>query len=199
MTEKNQRWNNTYSAVLDYPGPNSSLDQYRALLPKQGLALDLACGLGADALYLAGQGYEVVAWDASKVAIERLRREANARAIEINAACLEITPEAFAPERFDLIYVHRYLDRDIIPALIEGLKPGGILFYQTFTQAHNNSDAPSSGPKNSAYRLTSNELLSHCKALTIRLFLDGFSTDPATHRLASKATSLIIAEKPKRL
>ena len=97
-------------------------------------SLDVACGLGADALYLAGQGFEVTAWDASIVAITRLQKEAEARALSLTTNCLEITPEAFTKARFDLVYVHRYLDRDIIPAIIQSLKPGGVLFYQTFIQ-----------------------------------------------------------------
>ena len=134
MKEKIQRWDTTYQGVLDYPEPNSDLIRYRDLLPKHGLALDVACGLGADALYLAGQGFEVTAWDASIVAITRLQKEAEARALSLTKNCLEITPEAFTKARFDLVYVHRYLDRDIIPAIIQSLKPGGVLFYQTFIQ-----------------------------------------------------------------
>ena len=197
MNEKIQRWNNTYSAVLDYPEPNSELHRYRDLLPKKGLALEVACGLGADALYLANQGFDVIAWDGSVVAIDRLRAEAKARAIHLDAACLEITPKAFTNERFDLIYVHRYLDRKIMPAMIQGLKPGGILFYQTFSQGADRSSAPVTGPTNNAYRLSANELLTHCNALTVNLFIEGFVTNAVTHRLQPAAMSLIIATKPK--
>ena len=196
MNEKTQRWNNTYSAVLDYPAPNRELHRYRALLPKQGLALDVACGLGADALYLADQGFDVIAWDGSVIAIDRLQAEAKVRAIDLDAACLEITPKAFTAERFDLIYVHRYLDREIMPAMIQGLKPGGVLFYHTFLQGADTSASPAAGPTNNAYRLAPNELLTHCSALTIKLFIEGFAIDAATQGLQPAAMSLIIAAKP---
>jgi len=160
LNEKIQRWDNTYAAVQDYPAPNSDLIRYRDWLPERGLALDVACGLGADALYLADQGFDVTAWDASSVAINRLQKEAKARALSLATKCLEITPEAFGKARFDLIYVHRYLDRDIIPAIIQSLTPGGVLFYQTFTQT-TDENLPATGPTNKAYRLATNELLSY--------------------------------------
>ena len=199
MKEKIQRWDTTYQGVLDYPEPNSDLIRYRDLLPKHGLALDVACGLGADALYLAGQGFEVTAWDASIVAITRLQKEAEARALSLTKNCLEITPEAFTKARFDLVYVHRYLDRDIIPAIIQSLKPGGILFYQTFIQNTTIENQTTTGPTSKAYRLAPNELLSHCQALDVKLFLDGFTLNIKTGRLEPRAQSLVVAAKPDPL
>lgn len=196
MNEKIQRWDNLYGAVQDYPVPNSDLIRYRALLPKQGLALDVACGLGADALYLAQQGFDVLAWDASSVAIKRLQKEAKAQDISISTSCVEITPSVFKRGRFDLVYVHRYLDRDIFPAIIESLKPGGVLFYQTFTQSTAAECSPTIGPTNKAYRLATNELLSLCSTLTIKVFLEGFSADPKTNQIQARAQALIVATKP---
>lgn len=194
MNEKIQRWDNTYAAVQDYPAPNSDLIRYRDWLPERGLALDVACGLGADALYLADQGFDVTAWDASSVAINRLQKEATARALSLATKCLEITPEAFGKARFDLIYVHRYLDRDIIPAIIQSLTPGGVLFYQTFTQT-TDENLPATGPTNKAYRLATNELLTLCSRLTIKLFIEGFSPDTQATRLKPRAQSLIVGTR----
>ena len=199
MNEKIQRWDNTYAAVQDYPAPNSDLIRYRDWLPERGLALDVACGLGADALYLADQGFDVTAWDASSVAINRLQKEATARALSLATKCLEITPEAFTKARFDLVYVHRYLDRDIIPAIIQSLKPGGVLFYQTFMQNTTIENQTTTGPTSKAYRLAPNELLTHCQALDVKLFLDGFTLNTKTGRLEPRAQSLIVAAKPDLL
>ena len=199
MKEKIQRWDTTYQAVLDYPAPNNDLIRYRDLLPKHGLALDVACGLGADALYLADQGFDVSAWDASIVAITRLQKEAKARALSVTTSCLEITPEAFTKARFDLVYVHRYLDRDIIPAIIQSLKPGGVLFYQTFTQNTAIESQTTTGPTSRAYRLVANELLTHCRALDVKLFMDGFTLNIKTGGLEARAQSLVVAAKPDLL
>jgi len=199
LNEKIQRWDNTYAAVQDYPAPNSDLIRYRDWLPERGLALDVACGLGADALYLADQGFDVTAWDASSVAINRLQKEAKARALSLATKCLEITPEAFGKARFDLVYVHRYLDRDIIPAIIQSLKPGGVLFYQTFIQNTTIENQTTTGPTSKAYRLAPNELLTHCQALDVKLFLDGFTLNIKTGRLEPRAQSLVVAAKPDLL
>ncbi len=196
MNEKIQRWDTTYAAVRDFPEPNPDLIRYRDLLPKHGLALEVACGLGADALYLASQGFDVTAWDASTIAIGRLQQEAAARSLCLTTSCLEITPKAFTSAQFDLVYVHRYLDRDIIPAILKSLKPSGVLFYQTFSQSATGSVTPTTGPTNKAYRLAANELLTHCGALNIKLFIEGFASNAETSRLEPHAQALIIATNP---
>lgn len=96
------------------------------LLPTAVSALDLACGLGASALFLA-----------------------------MHAKVCDIDANSFQGLHFDVIVVQHYLDRKLIPALLAALNPGGLLFYQTFTQ----EKACAQGPKNSAYLLAPGELL----------------------------------------
>jgi tellurite methyltransferase len=76
------KWDQRYLCSDRFPPPVPVLSQNLHLLPSRGRALDLACGLGANALLLAEQGLEVVAWDLSPVAIERLRREAESRGLD---------------------------------------------------------------------------------------------------------------------
>lgn len=191
---KAERWNRVYRETTAYPQPNPQLLRYRALLPAAGRALDLACGLGADGLYLAEQGFETEAWDASSVAIARLAAEASRRNTLITTRCVQVSPTAFTSETFDLIYVRRFLDRALFPTIITSLALGGVLFYETFADTHN-KDVVASGPKNPDYRLSVNELLQLCEPLVVRLFIDGFQigsdqdTQPA-------GQSLIIAQKP---
>jgi len=64
------------------------------LLPRRGRALDLACGRGASALWLAERGLEVHAWDLSPVAIERLQAEARARGLRVQCEVRDVVAQA---------------------------------------------------------------------------------------------------------
>ena len=70
------------------------------------------------------------------------------------------------PSSFDVIVVSQFLHRPLCVALINALKPGGLLFYQTF----NIHRQPKHRPGNPAYLLSSNELLSLFSSLTIRIY-----------------------------
>ncbi len=125
------------------------------LLPPRGQALDLACGLGANALVLAMHGLETLAWDSSAVAIERLRSLARARGVRVHAAVRDVLRQPPEPRDFDVIVVSHFLDRSLTAHLIAALRPLGLLYYQTFTR----SRVGDSGPRNPAYLLKDGELL----------------------------------------
>lgn len=144
------------------------------LLPAQGKALDLACGLGGNALLLARQGLEVMAWDISPVAIVKLQQQADDDDLPIHAEVRDALKQPIPENQFDIIVVSYFLERSLAPAIIKALKPNGILFYQTFNQ----SRLTGRGPKNLAYRLTENELLDLFKPLTVRYYReDGITGD----------------------
>ncbi len=67
------KWNTVYSQSepIFYPAA-SVLTENDFLLPSTGTALDLACGLGANAVFLAERGWAVTAWDISLIAIDKL-------------------------------------------------------------------------------------------------------------------------------
>ncbi|TXL01416.1 hypothetical protein BMR02_03765 [Methylococcaceae bacterium HT1] len=92
------------------------------LLPSAGVALDLASGLGANALLLAKQGLTTQAWDISSVALRKLQQQADAHAIAIRTFTQEITTQSFSPNCFDVIVVSRFLDRSICNAIMERFK-----------------------------------------------------------------------------
>ena len=150
------KWNHIYSQ----PGqacysPIPVLSENDFLLPARGSALDLACGLGANAIFLAEQGLAVTAWDISFVAIDKLTAYAVQQGLNINACQEKITADSFTGYCFDVIVVSRFLDRTLSDAIIGALKPDGLLFYQTFTR-EKTSPKP---PNNPDYLLTENELL----------------------------------------
>ena len=101
-------------------------------------ALDLACGRAANAEWLAQQGYHVTAWDISEAAIAHIRQRPASR-IAL-AQVRDVSAHPPARDSFDVIVVCRFLDRSLCPAIAAALKPGGTLFYQTFTQGLSNPD-----------------------------------------------------------
>ncbi|MEE9304079.1 MAG: class I SAM-dependent methyltransferase, partial [Thiotrichaceae bacterium] len=70
------RWDNRYKDSIEEALPCSLLSEYGYFLPKQGLALDLACGMAGNAFYLADKGLQVHAVDISPVAIKRVNEAA---------------------------------------------------------------------------------------------------------------------------
>ena len=101
-----------------------------------GEALELACGLGHNAIWLANQGWRVDAVDVSPVGLalaEELAKRVESPAISWITADLD----EFAPlaEAYDLVLAFRFLDRSRVPRLIERvLRPGGLLVYETFSR-----------------------------------------------------------------
>jgi 2-polyprenyl-3-methyl-5-hydroxy-6-metoxy-1,4-benzoquinol methylase len=150
-----EHWDQRHARGDAPPGPSLVLRDHEHLLPTAGRALDLACGLGGNALWLARRGLQVSAWDSSPVAIERLSASAQAAGLAIDAQVRDVVLHPPPCDGFDLIVVTHFLERLLAPAIAAALKPGGVLCYQTFVR-----DAVSDcGPSNTAYRLGPNELL----------------------------------------
>jgi SAM-dependent methyltransferase len=93
-----------------------------------GRALDLACGAGRHALYLARLGWRVTAVDGSRVAVAELRREAGRLGLDIDARVADLEAGEFViePGAYDLICDFFYLERALFPRIRAGVKPGGL-------------------------------------------------------------------------
>jgi SAM-dependent methyltransferase len=102
--------------------------------PKQARrALDVACGTGQNAIWLAKHGYQV---DAVDISPEALRlAELAAKSLDTRVRWLEVDLDNWIPESraYDLVIVFRFLDRETIPQVVRtALSPGGWLIYETF-------------------------------------------------------------------
>jgi 2-polyprenyl-3-methyl-5-hydroxy-6-metoxy-1,4-benzoquinol methylase len=150
-----EKWNERYRAAKGERQAARVLEENLHLLPDSGRALDLACGLGCNTILLAQQGLNVVAWDIADVPIAALQAVARERQLPIQAEVRDVAANPPAPETFDVIVVSYFLDRDIIPALIQALKPGGLIYYQTFTRQR----VSDRGPQREEFRLADQELL----------------------------------------
>jgi tellurite methyltransferase len=149
-------WNDRYEKLDKKLTIDPFLTENCHLLPKDGQALDVACGLGGNSLFLAKCNLQVEAWDFSPNAISQLQVEAKRQDVEISVKVRDVLESSWPSQSYDVITVSRFLDHSIVPSLIQALKPGGLLFYQTFVQLK----VAGRGPENSAFRLEKNELLS---------------------------------------
>lgn len=162
----------------------------RHLLPRRGRALDLACGRGANAFWLAEQGLEVYAWDFSPVAIERLRRTADERGLAVQAQVRDVLAQPPEVGSFDLILVSHFLERALAGPLMAALRPEGRLFYQTFVREVNLGR----GPGRDDWRLAANELLKLFAPLRIHYYREDAPLGNGEDGLADMA--LLVASNP---
>ena len=70
-----------------------------------GRALDLACGEGRNAVWLAERGWDVTGVDFSNVGLDKARRLADARGVSVQWELADVTEYTPAPESFDLVLV----------------------------------------------------------------------------------------------
>ncbi len=133
------------------------------LLPKNGKALDAACGSGGNALFLSNHGLETYAWDISQVALNKLANKAESGSTNLVLEKRDIVSHPPDTNSFDVIVVSRFLQRWLVSHIINALRKEGLLFYQTFTKAR----VDETGPENPDIRLDENELLNLFKPLRI--------------------------------
>ncbi len=161
------KWNEPYrKRSVASLHPAVVLSDSAHLLPASGRALDLACGGGGNALFLARRGLEVTARDIASVAVDRLREQAQIEGLRLRAEVCDVEKLPWPPERYDVIVVSRYLHRALAPAIMAALNPGGLLFYQTFTA----DKPPGIGPTHPDYLLADNELLYLFRGLKVRFY-----------------------------
>lgn len=137
--------------------PSAWLIDNRDLLPPGGTALDVACGRGRHALWLARAGFQVHAVDRDHDALAFVRQAAADAGVEVVTEAVDLEsspPPELGEARYDLIVVINYLHRALFPVLIRALKPGGVLVYETFTTFQ----AARGKPTNPAYLLQPGEL-----------------------------------------
>lgn len=133
MSERDRaKWDQKWRDMLRPAPPSDLLRAHAEALPG-GVAVDIACGLGQNALWLAGHAYCVLGVDISHVALQRARGGARSRQLQEKVLFAQVDLDRWRLPRLsvDLVCVFRFLDRDLFPMLQEALRPGGFLFYQT--------------------------------------------------------------------
>ena len=189
--ELRQKWDRIYRATdaADIPPPARVLAENAHLLPRAGTALDLASGLGGNALFLARRGLETRAYDISWEALARLERLAERLSLGVATEVRDVVANPPEPESFDAIIVSRFLHRSLAPAIQAALRPGGLLFYQTYTV----EKARDTGPSNPAYLLQPNELLGLFRRLRLLAYREEGWTGETS--LGFRNEALLVGQK----
>ncbi len=152
--------------------PTALLEEWLARLPG-GRALDLACGTGRNALYLAAAGYRVDAMDIATAALERGAQRAAELGVEVNWIDVDLDSAALAPDRYDLVVVARYVNRGLTGALLDSLRDGGFQLYEQ----HFVSEQEVDGPRSLSFRLQPNELLEMFRVLRVLYYREDLMAD----------------------
>jgi len=186
-----RQWDSRHADPELQPKAAEVLRENRHLLPAHGQALDLACGLGGNAILLAEAGLEVSAWDLSSIAIEQLLQSVAQRDLSnLNPEVRDVEKSPPPPNSFDVITVSFFLDRPLIPHLISSLRPGGVIFYQTFSRIA----VTDRGPTNPDFRLGENELLGLFSPLSVRFYREEGRLGDTSQGVRDIA--MLVAQKP---
>ena len=156
-----QKWDKKFSDTDHLIENGEASYMLKRVFEKAGgkRALDVACGTGRNALFLAAQGFEVDALDISPVGLERLQRYAEniPGAGVIHAKVTELEDYCPPENSYDVIVVTNYLNRRLIPELASALRAGGVLVMDTFAA---NKEAYS-GDFNPDFLLQTGEFLTY--------------------------------------
>lgn len=140
-----------------------------------GRALDVACGSGRDAAYLAMQGYNMLAVDVLPDALDRAADLARRNGVTITTAVMDIESGPTLPSgSFDLVTVFRFLHRPLWPLLRRAVAPGGFICCETFHEQNRTTGRP---PNNPAHLLSAGELAAAFAGFEILICRDAVERD----------------------
>ena len=165
--------------------------------PPGGRAIDVACGLGRNALFLARQGWRVAAVDISPVALEQLAATAAQENLDITCRPVdlesskpgELGSRLFGAQQYDLALMVRYTNLPLIASLANASKPGGYVI----VEEHLVSDAEVVGPSNPRYRVAPGALRSAAAGLDVLAYEEGLVVDPDGR---TAALAQLVARRP---
>jgi 2-polyprenyl-3-methyl-5-hydroxy-6-metoxy-1,4-benzoquinol methylase len=181
-------WNRVWKERSDQPlRPDSWLQRVLPLLPG-GSVLDVACGRGRNALFLAEKGYDVTAVDAVEEGLAQLKSEAQRRGLSLTLHRQDLEAKPALPGgEYDVVLQFFYLQRSLFPYLKRAVRPGGVAVVRTFSHA---GPWPG-GPAHAEYALEEGELPELFAGWEILLHEEGLEQ---SHRGGSMAG--IVARRP---
>jgi tellurite methyltransferase len=137
--------------------------------------LDVACGSGRDAVYLALGGWRVHAIDILPDALARAADLARRNGVEISTELRDLESDPTLPiGQFDLVVVFRYLHRPLFGALRNAVAEGGCLVYETFHERTRETGRP---PRNPEHLLRRGELAQAFSGFELLIVRDGIERD----------------------
>jgi SAM-dependent methyltransferase len=185
------KWNERYQsgAYVERTHPSALLEEWIDRIPR-GRALDVACGAGRNALFLAANGFAVDAVDISAEALNTAGRSAQRAGLHINWIEHDLDEALELDREYALILIIRYVNLPLIRKLIASLAPGGFLL----CEQHLEAKAEVAGPSNPAYRVKPGALLAVAGGLQIHYFEEAVIVDPDNRPVA---LARLVAQRPE--
>lgn len=166
--------------------PSPWVVQHAKRLPKGAKVLDLACGTGRHLCYLSALGHWVTGIDHDVSKCPCVGEALHQVNLEDGSPLPEMGP-------FDAVIVTNYLHRPLSGQIMDWLKPGGLLIYETFGLGNEQFGRPS----NPDFLLKPGELLEMFKPLRIIAFEEGILDQKVVSRLvAQKGDALPVLTGP---
>ena len=183
MSEDDRRkWNERYAAGA-YQARTGESAWLRRWLPtaRVGRALDLACGMGRNARYLAREGYRVDAVDISSEGLRRAAHLAESEGLQVNWLECDLEHD-LPPERtgYQVIVLFRYVNAPLLNELASRLAAGGYLI----VEQHLRTDSQVAGPTNPDFRVSAGDLSGAAANLQILAAEESIVEDPDGARVA---------------
>lgn len=177
-----------------YRGGEHINDEPHPLIPRfamrfqPGRALDLACGVGRHALWLAEHGWQVTAVDSSRAAIEILQQKADDRGVPVHSVLADLEQHEFKIERgaYDLIVVVNYLQRDLLGAIRAGVRPAGAVIAVIAMV----DDDPGVRPMNPDYLVKPGELRAEFRGWQLLHEFEGKPDGDSSRRAAAEIVAV---------
>ena len=152
--------------------PSRWVERWAALIQPGGRVLDVACGAGRHARWLAARGHAVDAVDGDAAAIASL---ADVPGVHPLCADIENSSWPYKAGVYAAVIVTNYLHRPLFPELLRALAGGGVLIYETFAIGNERYGRPS----NPHFLLQPGELLDVVRGqLRVVAYEDIYSDDP---------------------
>lgn len=187
-----ERWNEKYRrerALWLEMEPRLLLEHFKSQIPSEGLVLDVACGVGTTAIYLAALGLNVIGLDISEYALHLARTKTRQLGFHVHFAVADMSRIWLPENYFDLITNFHFLERAAIPVLKRALKPGGMILFETFMATASTTTTPE-------YYLKPGELKSIFEKFTVIHYAE-FMHQHSQHH-GERGTAQLVARKPEK-
>lgn len=129
-----ERWNERYTKGWTTQLHKTLIEHYR--LAPLGRALEIACGTGENAVFLAKAGFKVDAIDISDVAIQRAKALAEGKGVRVNFICADLDDFELEEDAYTLVINFYYLNRRLVPNIKKALKAKGLVIFETYNMNH---------------------------------------------------------------
>jgi 2-polyprenyl-3-methyl-5-hydroxy-6-metoxy-1,4-benzoquinol methylase len=148
-----ERWDARYAnrGLELEPAPPDALVEAGLIdrVPTAGRALDVACGLGAQSIWMAQRGLDVTALDVSQEAIDRVSGAAQGHGVSDRITAVGVDLDSGLPvdlTGFDVVVCQRFRNPRLYSGLVSRLRPGGLLVVTVLSQTGASAPGPFHAP-----------------------------------------------------